>query len=314
MRVAAGLPVLIRVTFGNNGDREYAILHDTAWAISDLRISNVGGKIVAPSKGRDPGYSMPVSIERAAGEVWALTDFTRSEYVDVSHWGYALGPGMYRICAAPRVVGFISTPDHKRRLNEFGTSGQGFGNDCAAVTITTSDVFSATPASSLYEDEITRGENVQKFSGAFVQRLSEEWSSPTRMRCLESLKKSYIRIATFASGEVIANPAGASCDMQAQSAAPNSPPTSQVSIRADRVIALTLVSRRFSREPRFGRNDRDLSHYDVELFEKGGVLTVILEPPPSDSLVAGCAPTGPISAAYLVDLQTFVVQLGNMVC
>jgi hypothetical protein len=180
--------------------------------------------------------------------------------------------------------------------------------------------FSANPRYPLQSYELRRGNNVQRFSGQFVQSLSREWGSSAAKTCLGDKGSSQMILATFAGGEV--RPASGN-DPCADLVSPNTgelgTATGSVSIAADRVLALLLVSARFSSDPAFRTNDRDIADYDVEIFGKNGVLQVDLEPLALHALTrtnvtAGCPSTGPISAPYFVDPKTWTVRLGIRQC
>ena len=101
-------------------------------------------------------------------------------------------------------------------------------------------------------------------------------------------------------------------------ASPTAPAsTGTVSIAASRILAVALADERFNSVPRFRHNDRDLSRYDVEIFDSKGMITIIFLPLPTPGVrhtTVGCPQTGPIAVPYIVNPTTFEVKGGNMVC
>lgn len=130
------------------------------------------------------------------------------------------------------------------------------------------------------------------------------------MSCLRSMHHSPLTFRTFRSGEVLMT-SQIACGPKATPDPASGGLTSEVTIAADRILVLILVERKFSEEARFISNDRDISHYDVEIYEKGAAMRVLLDAPPlpTDLDIAGCPPSGPIDCTYSVDLRKDDVKL-----
>lgn len=154
--------------------------------------------------------------------------------------------------------------------------------------------------------------NTQTFSGEFVQQVAAAWPTQEARNCLRNQGASNIEILTLASGEISTAPAV--CAIVPRPAQVTKTPTNRTSLSANELLALIVVRDRFASEMRFATNDRTIAHYTFEINERPGVLVILIDPPPSNRDIAGCPKTGPIGTAYIVDLHSFQVRLGNMVC
>ena len=156
--------------------------------------------------------------------------------------------------------------------------------------------------------------NAQKFNGEFVKRLTSVFPVSV-LPCLTKLANqgAPIRVETYASGELRSDVDAKSCSNQPM---PNTGQviTDRVSISGDRLAALALVVERFEHEPFFAGNNRDLSLYDFTISVSKGIAAINLDPGPQHSTIAGCPKTGTVNATYFVNLKTYTVQLGRMVC
>lgn len=158
--------------------------------------------------------------------------------------------------------------------------------------------------------------NVQKFNGTFVARVLNQVSSAAARNCLRSSIGSTVTVTTYESGAVRF---GGSCGAVLQDHAPQavSASTGSVTLSAVRVLAMALADEHFNTSRRLQSNDRDLSHYDIEVYDQSGAIRVAFLPPPSTgkgSETLGCPETGPIAVTYIVNPNTLQVQAGNLVC
>lgn len=180
-----------------------------------------------------------------------------------------------------------------------------------------SHVFSAAPAVA-ERDTVPTRTNVQWFNGVFVARVTAQAATPGARACLRQLANNSITISTYASGEIEISSAAAPCGaILSTSKTPSAPSTGTVSIAASRILAAALADDRFDSVARFRHNDRDLSRYDVEMYDSKGMINVTFLPLPTPGVrhtVVGCPETGPIAVTYIVNPTTFEVRGGNMVC
>ncbi len=184
--------------------------------------------------------------------------------------------------------------------------------------------FSAAPTVPLHDYDLAVGQQVQRFNGFFAQRLIQQSSTPAARACLRANAKSALAIETYGAGSIRVGTSLAACSdalntqgsAQTISPAQVGTPTSQVSLPAARVLALVLANDLFNSQGRFARNDRNLSHYDVQVFDKDGMIRVTIEPTVriEHNLFLGCPPTGPITTTFLIDPSTFAAKVGRMVC
>ncbi len=174
--------------------------------------------------------------------------------------------------------------------------------------------FTAAPNTPPHYYQIHVGQNVQQFNGEFVQRLIQQLDNATTRNCLAPLKSASITIETYSEGSVVTRAGG--CSSAPAQTNQSGAVTGKVTISATRILALILVDQRFNQQLFFKRNDRDLSKYDVNIYDELGKIHVSFIPLPgaANRFVAGCPRTGPIAATYLVDPQTLGVTLGNMAC
>lgn len=176
--------------------------------------------------------------------------------------------------------------------------------------------FSAAPIDPLHGYDISFGRNVQKFNGLFVRRLIDQTSREDARHCLRTVDAASLTIETYDSGDLRLHGA-ASCanGLITKSPVASASLTSRVSISGARILALVLAGDSFNSQTRFAKNDRELSHYDVLIYDRDGAINVSLEPRVRfESVIAGCPSAGPIGAVFLVDPNTFAVKVGRMVC
>lgn len=155
---------------------------------------------------------------------------------------------------------------------------------------------------------------VQKFSGLFVKALGRTVSDGNIQSCLRSLGATDILVHTYNSGSVAVSGSTCAARLTARSASNSGIATDQASIAANRILAMTLVANQFDSDPFYRLNDRDLAHYDVEIYSKSGDIWVDIQPVHPQVTVAGCPSTGPTYALYIVNGQTFSVRPGHTVC
>lgn len=183
-----------------------------------------------------------------------------------------------------------------------------------AIALAQQKPFSAAPHAPLHDYDLNKGQDVQRFNGDFVERLIRQTMTPAGKDCLHKVAVSPVIVDTYDSGAIrvregscenVLNPIGA----------PLGTETSEVSLRANRILAAALANERFNSDLRFARNDRNLSHYDIDFFDKNGDVYVTFFPRIKTNLLfAGCPPIGPIAATFIIDPATFALALGRSAC
>ena len=157
--------------------------------------------------------------------------------------------------------------------------------------------------------------NIQKFSGAFVRNLAAVVVAHQAQQCLQSLDGRAVSV-TLEDGGHIGFASGASCTAAISTMDTNANAVDHTSISATRILALALAVSRFNTDPFFRTNDRDLIGYDVEMYDKTGLLFIFFAPlhPEQGVVVMGCDHTGQAYATYVVSPQTLTIRLGHIVC
>jgi hypothetical protein len=177
--------------------------------------------------------------------------------------------------------------------------------------------FSADPNVRLHESDLMIGNRVQSFNGLFVDRLIGQASLPAARACLRSIGRSEVSIKTYDSGVVQILGGARPClnSLSLRRIVASWSVTGEVSISAERILGAILAHERFNADPRYARNDRDLSHYDVVFWDKGGNIHITFRPAVKlTRLFAGCAPVGAALAGFIINPATFALTLASSPC
>lgn len=191
---------------------------------------------------------------------------------------------------------------------------------CAAISANAAQrPFSSAPLIPLHDYELRYGMDVQKFNGTFVRDMVNEIRRSVLKNCLLNSDDSVVTVKAFASGSVAIYAVSGQCSTPSKESAEagaTAELTSTVKFGARRLAGMITAVEDFSGNPRFATNDRNLSSYDVEVFNTpNGVVHINLLPRPDPrSFVAGCPHTGTIAVGYLYDPGTSKLSLGRMAC
>jgi hypothetical protein len=161
--------------------------------------------------------------------------------------------------------------------------------------------------------ELTRGQGVQKFNGAFVAALRPAFAAASSRRCLKEHASAQLSVKAFSAGGIAIDP-----QVCAIPSATKGNVTGEVALPAARILALVLVADEFETTPFLRQYDTNLNDYDVEIYGKAykdaDAFRVSLMPVWFSKTILGCAPSTPIAVSYSVDAATFAVQVLPFVC
>lgn len=186
------------------------------------------------------------------------------------------------------------------------------------ITLKAAPPFSAAPTGALHDYDLRLEPDIQRFNGLFVLSLIRQMSAPNARACLRRIGNSIITLETFHTGALRAETSVKSCvdSLNGQAASMLGSSTGRVSISGARILAMILADERFNEAAFFATNDRDLAHYDVEVFARKGFIDVHFQPSFNATTVVwvGCPSLGTTSAGYHVEPKTYAVRSYNYVC
>lgn len=172
---------------------------------------------------------------------------------------------------------------------------------------------SPNPHYALKDYELTRGQDVQRFNGAFVAALRSAFAAASIQQCLKEHASAQLSVKAFSAGDVSIDPRVCGIPRATKGNV-----TGEVALPAARILALVLVADKFEATPFLRQYDTNLNDYDVEIYRKaykdGDAFRVSLMPVWFSKTILGCAPSAPIAVSYSVDAATFAVQVLPFVC
>lgn len=181
-------------------------------------------------------------------------------------------------------------------------------------------VFSAEPVIPVHEYDLAVGTHVQRVNGLFAQRVLDQLHAKTTdtAGCLRSTGTAVVDIKTYDSGAVnLLAPASPCMNSIARKQGESlGNQTSDIGISAIRLLGFLMAEEQFNSNPRFARNVKDLSYYDVEFFDgRDGLVHIsFLTHPLTHAEVGGCPPSGPIDVTYLFDQSAAKIRMANTAC